>query len=145
MALLQSTGASSTFLSYSSLPEAFCSFRICCQQLECLQICWNKGPCGANLEQLQSLPFIWTLLMFDTIADTLFRAVRAYVQVTTKTTKAQQTFACILVIGRARWSNLSFTQRGLLDLQKLHWGIRSLNFHKFYLFPFDLHVSYQGS
>lgn len=145
MALLQSTGASSTFLSYSSVPEAFCSIRICCQQLECLQICWNKGLCGPSLEQLQSLPFIWTLLMFDTIADTLFRAIHACVQVTTKTTEAQQTFACVLVIGRTRWSKLSFTQRGLLDLQKLHWGVRSLNFYKFYLLPFDLHVSHQGS
>lgn len=50
------------------------------------------------MEQLQRLPLIWILLLSDTTPDTLFRAEHIrVVYVTSKTKKAQQTSAYVLV------------------------------------------------
>lgn len=91
----------STVFSSWNMPEAHCSIWMCCGHSEYLQIRRNRGPCGSSLEQLQTLSLIWTLLVSDTIPDSLFRAAHKHTSlyVTDKTKEAQQTFVCILVMG----------------------------------------------
>lgn len=57
---------------------------------------------GSSLEQLQSLPLIWIILIPDTTPDTLFGAEHIHVVCYSKTKKAQQTSAYLLVIRIAR-------------------------------------------
>ena len=118
----------STVFSYWCVPEPSCSIWICCRHSECLSICRISSPMVLQVGAVAESSLIWALLPCDTIPDALFRA--AHTRVVCVTSKLKKTSAKCLHFGSTRWSSVFFLWRGPLDPQKLHWGSRSLGFHR---------------
>lgn len=109
----------STVFSYWSAPDAFCSIWISCRHFEHFHVFGNKGPLVPVWSSCRA--FLWSgSYLYLTPHLILFLEQNTYMlYVTSKTKKAQQTSAYLLVIRIARWSNLSFTWRGPLDPKTL--------------------------